>query len=137
MTQHKPHYSAEVHDRPDSWHHHAAAEGVPQHEHARVASPGTIARWFVGMVVTLVGSVTILILFFNHEVSQARATRIESTAMSAEYAAMRVRVNADLGLDGLPGAWTWSDPQQDLASAPVRVGMERVVARYGGGGSGN
>ena len=120
-----------VHDHADSWHHHEAAEGMPQHEHAGVADPVAIARWFTGILIAVVGLIIVLSVYFVKYTTKMRHERIETFGwISKEAAAARAQAEGQLGMAGAPPAYEWADPAAGRVQIPIDQAMNEVVAKY-------
>lgn len=121
-----------VHEHVDSWHHHEAVEGKPQHEHAGVANPGLIARWFAGILVSVVGLIVIVSVYFVKYSSQMRAQRIETyTVMSQDARAARTAAEGTLGFNGVVAGYGWANRDTGAVQLPVGEAMKKVVKNYG------
>lgn len=110
------------HQHADSWHHHTAAEGVPQHEHLAVINTMSLAKWFVILVVALVTVIIVISVYFTSAVTRMKAARIETNALSAEVSHEKARTAAILS--------TGKDPQGVSVQLPIDQAMDRVVTRY-------
>ncbi|MBL9002202.1 MAG: hypothetical protein JNK25_13805 [Phycisphaerae bacterium] len=120
-----------VHDHADAWHHHDATEGMPQREHAGVADPMAIARWFTGILIVVVGLIIILSVYFVKYTTQMRHDRIETFGwISKDAATARAQAEARLGMTGGPFLFEWSDAAAGTVQLPIEQAMSKVVSKY-------
>lgn len=124
-TNHAVGHTPEVHGEPDAWHRHTSAEGAPQAEHGSIASASSIARWYVGIVVTVAVTVLILMMYFGNFTHAFRAQRVErdaAAAMSQEAVTYKAKMAQELEsavpLDG------------GKVRLPIGVAKEKVVKAY-------
>lgn len=110
------------HEHADSWHHHVAAEGVPQREHLAVVNTMSLAKWFVILVVALVAVIIVISVYFTSAVTRMKAARIETNALSAEVSHEKARTAAILS--------TGKDPQGVSLRVPIDQAMDQIVTRY-------
>ncbi|MBS0196364.1 MAG: hypothetical protein JSR77_06365 [Planctomycetes bacterium] len=121
-----------IHEHADAWHHHEAIEGTPQHEHAGVADPGLIARWFVGILITVVGLILVISVYFIKYATQLRVERVEQYAyLSKDAKEAKTAAEAKLSVSGMPVTYSWSDPAAGLVQIPIDDAMKKVVEKYG------
>jgi hypothetical protein len=125
-----------VHDHADSWHHHEAAEGMPQAEHAGVADPMAIARWFTIILVAVVALIVIISVYFVKYTTRMRHERIETFGwISKDAVAAKKHAEGVLGEAGGPITYEWADPASGLVRIPIDAAMKKVVAEYSTRGS--
>src|SRR5689334_10909191 len=97
MSAQHGHYTPEIHEHADAWHHHAVdVEGVPQAEHAGKINPLTVGKWFVLIVVSVVATCTILYVYFMHYATQEKAIEIETIQWSSDSIAYKARMEVEL-----------------------------------------
>ena len=125
-VHHESHHLPVEHEAPDEWHRHTVTEGTPQAEHGAIASPGTIAKVFVAMTTTVVGSVLVVALYFNHTTAEYRQEITESTVTSKAFNEYKSNV-----FEKEMSTYGWADPTAGTVRIPIDKAMEKVVARYG------
>ncbi len=124
-------HTPEVHEHADAWHHHTAAEGLPQSEHTGVVDPGSLIKWFFGILVSLTVVLIVLFAYFDSYKTRLHAKRVE-TLNSVESNVRKAQAESRLGVAGASGF-----QYVPVANAPGKVhlplerAMERVIARYG------
>jgi hypothetical protein len=119
-----------VHGHADAWHHHERAEGMPQREHVSMINSGLIVRWFVGILIFVVGLVVVVSTYFAKYATQLRAERVETTFFSRDATLARKEAEATLGI-GSPGqAYRWVDSTTGQVQLPIEQAMTKVVERY-------
>src|SRR5690606_850994 len=109
-------HTVEPHGALDEWHHHAPAEGRPQHEHAAKIDPVALSVTFGVIVVVVVVLTGALYTYFRHYSAVLRQERIETTAMAAE--ALRLRAQAEARLSG----YGWVDHER--VSIPIDIAAQ-------------
>lgn len=124
-------HTPEVHEHADSWHHHTAAEGMPQEEHGGVAEPAALIKWLVLIIAALAIILIALFVYFDSYSHRLQAKRVE-TLNSAEANVRKAQAESRLGaansanfqyvpVDGVPGK----------VHLPLDRAAERVVEKYG------
>ncbi len=108
----------------DAWHHHEAAEGVPQSEHAASVDPMATFKVLAFIMGFTAIFITVTILYFNTAVRQQREAKIETTAGAQPYNAMKGQVERDLSTFGV------ADPATKTVRIPVDRAVDRVVKKY-------
>lgn len=93
---------------------------------------GLLMRWFVGILLFVVGLVLIVSIYFVSVTSRMRAERIETTTSSTQANATKAAADAALGLGGNPVRYSWSDPKAGTVQIPIQDAMKKVVAERGG-----
>lgn len=129
MAHHQ--HTPELHEHVDPWHHHSAAEGLPQHEHTGVVNTSMLMRWFVLIVVVLAGVLVAISLYFTSTVTQLKAQLIETNVLAADANLKKAEAMKVLSMDG-PASYSWSDADAGKVQIPIRQAMDKVVARYSG-----
>jgi type II secretory pathway pseudopilin PulG len=127
MSSHQVTHTQEVHEQPDSWHRHAPAEGSPQHEHGSTTNPVVLASVFTIMVLSIVGSVAVLVIYFFSYATQLRAENIETTRVHREFQQYQAKALAQLGPKP-DQPWTSSETVQ----IPIAEAMNHVASQYTG-----
>jgi hypothetical protein len=128
---HDPHKPTVAFDeQPDSWHMHAAEEGLPQEEHGATTNPIGLILAFAGSVF-FVGSVILMcVLYYRVHTTQLRQQRIETTALAGDYFKYRDDSTA------AQGGYGWAGPEAAAAgqvSIPVDLAMQKVIQQYASG----
>jgi hypothetical protein len=127
MASHELAHTPEVHEQPDSWHRHTSAEGSPQHEHGSTTNPVILATVFTVMVLSVVGSVAVMVLYFFSYATQLRAEQIETTRVHNEFQQYQAKAFAQLGpKPNQP--WTSSETVQ----LSIGKAMDLVANQYTG-----
>lgn len=130
MKPHEGHHLAVEHQQPDQWHRHSSAEGMPQSEHAAVASPKVLAIAFFAITITISVSVLILVVFFENYTTRYKAEQTETISLSTPY-------------NDYKGRWEqveskefgWADPRAGMVRVPLDRAMGRVIEKYQGTGA--
>lgn len=126
MSAQHGHYTPEVHEHADDWHHHASeVEGMPQVEHGSVINTLTVGKWFVLIVLSVVATCAVLYLYFQHYATQYKAQQIENVSWSTDSAVYRARIEGEL--NGKPD---WIN--HDYVRLPISDAMAKVVKDYQG-----
>jgi hypothetical protein len=121
-----------VHEHADEWHHHTAAEGRPQHEHAAIANPGALIKWFLAIVVTLVVTLMALVMYFkSYYATVVRPSVIETTDLSRPAMTSREEAERRLGVGQARYEYKPADPQARTVQLPIEQAMQKTVERYG------
>jgi hypothetical protein len=107
----------------DAWHHHEAAEGLPQEEHAGTMAIGAMAKGLFLIAVATLGLVAVTMLYLNHHIGQLRRQRADAD-LSAEY--VSYREGSTKRMDG----YGWVDA--NTPRVPVGVAKDRVLKQYEG-----
>lgn len=128
--EHKHHHGSTpaVEEHADSWHHHdPASEGIPQEEHGGIASAGTIAAWYIGLVGSIAFSVLVLAMYYGSYLEPLKKQRFERdgwAGLSTTVQEYRASAKAELNSAGkLP------DGRYRL---PIDTAMDKVVEEYRG-----
>ncbi len=111
---HDTHFTPHPEERPDSWHRHTMAEGLPQHEHASHVDVRGLLVAFALTSVGVAAVIVVIILYFRSTVTEARRQRIETTALAGEANAYQAESLAEI----------------DAVRAEA---FDEVIARYGEG----
>ncbi|MFG0283677.1 MAG: hypothetical protein ACF8R7_04585 [Phycisphaerales bacterium JB039] len=107
------HFTPHPDQRPDAWHRHTLAEGLPQSEHAAHVDVRGLLVAFLLTSVGVAAVIIVIVLYFQSSVVQARRDRIETTVLAAEANEYR--------------------QQTLLEIAAVRAqAFDEVIANYGG-----
>ncbi|MBL8875586.1 MAG: hypothetical protein JNM86_07315 [Phycisphaerae bacterium] len=115
-----------AHGHADDWHHHSAAEGVPQHEHAAtINTTNTFVVLFVIFGFTAV-FILVTILYFNVTVRQVQDARVETIGGAQMFNLMKGQMEADLSTFGVV------DAEKKIVRIPIDRAMDRVVRQYQG-----
>lgn len=131
MKQHEPHHLAVEHEGPDQWHRHSAQEGVPQTEHAAVASPKVLAISFLVITFSIAATVLVLVIFFDHYTASFKALQMESTTLSTPFNEYKTRWDEQ---DSRTYGWAnEADARAGNVRIPVEQAMGRVVEKYKAG----
>lgn len=116
------------HDHHADWHSHSAGEGA-QAEHAAIASPGQILKWFIAIVISIVVIVVLLVLYFNRSLTQERYLKVQGTSVqdtiTADYTSLKATT-----LSKLESGYSWSDPAASTVQIPLAQARERVMKQY-------
>lgn len=123
MSASHGHFTPEVHEHADSWHHHAIdVEGIPQAEHGGMVNPIIVAKWFILIVVSVVGTCGVLYLYFSHYTTGIKSKQFETVSWSkdsAEYKATKEREQTTV---------EWID--HDHLRIPIAAAMDKVKNEY-------
>jgi len=131
MTAHQ--HTPAIQEHADEWHHHDPSEGRPQSEHAGVVDSGMVAKWFVGILVFVVGLVIVVGTYFVSVVSEMRAVRVETTLVAKEANAAKAQAETALGLNGGSGTYGVGDAMAGTVQTPIGDAMKKVQQRYSKG----
>lgn len=124
-------HTPEVHEHADAWHHHAEVEGAPQAEHTAVVNTGSLAKWFVILVVTLTVVLVAISVYFTAAVTRAKAEKLETTALGQAAREAKLVSLAQLSADGSQQAhYAWADATAGQVQIPIAKAMDKVVAKY-------
>src|SRR5688500_9289124 len=118
--KHESHHLAVEHEQPDQWHRHTAAEGMPQAEHAAVASPKVLALSFFAITFTIAISVLILVIFFENYATRYKAEQIENVGLSTAFNTYKS------GWEKESKEYGWADAKAGTVKIPLDLAMERV-----------
>jgi hypothetical protein len=121
---HKLAHTPEVHEEPDQWHRHVAAEGTPQEEHAANVNTTVLLGVFVAVVVFVSGAILFTYIYFTRHMTALRQSRIEITAMGDEFRAQRAASLSRLNSYG------WVDAEAGVVSIPIEAAKARVIEEY-------
>lgn len=129
-------HTPEVHEHADSWHHHSADEGLPQHEHLAVLNTVAIARWGIFISVSLVVVMVSLGAYFSSYVTKLKHDREEREAwLRISQSARGFRESADKALStgeqADKPAYSWAPEGDGKVQIPLDQAMQRVVQSYG------
>lgn len=111
----------------DDWHHHTAAEGVPQPEHAATVNARVLVITFIGIVFGVVLLVLLIVAYFNTYTSTYKAQRSEGVP-DARSTYMTGRLGAEERL----GKVGYVDRENGVVHVPLDRAVERVVTEYEG-----
>ncbi len=110
----------------DAWHHHDASEGLPQVENGAETNMLSLAMWGLALVVTVVGSIAAIWVYFNSYSTQELARKKE-VFMSADAVQYKARiVEQDFTTYG------WSDAATNSVRVPLSVAKDKVISKYNG-----
>lgn len=112
------------HGHADDWHHHSAAEGVPQHEHAATINT---KNTFVVLVVIFGFTaffILVTVLYFNVSVRHLQVARIETIGGANLFNTTKSQMEAELSTFGVV------DPATKTVRIPIDRAIDRVVKRY-------
>ena len=107
-------------------HHHTAAEGVPQHEHAATVDTSATFKVLVGIFGFTAVFILVTILYFNVSVRERQEKEIENTSGSVGYTTMRSTMENELSSYGVV------DASAKTVRIPIDRAMDRVVKQYQG-----
>ena len=126
-------HTPEIHEHADAWHHHSAAEGMPQHEHASIVDAGALIKWFIGTSIILVVLIVALCMYFFRYNTQMRALYIENQEMAQQALTALAQAEKQLGTDGKPPEafeYTALNKQARTVQTPIQKAMDDTVKRY-------
>lgn len=126
MSHAKPQYTQEFHEVTTEWHHHTAAEGLPQKEHAGKVNTLVLTFVFFAIVSTISGTITASVLYFNRHITSLRQSQIETTSLA--QAANDYRQAAEKAQEN----YTWADAHAGTVQVPIDIAEKRVISRYTG-----
>jgi hypothetical protein len=107
----------------DAWHHHEAAEGLPQEEHGGTTSIAAMAKGLFLIAFATVGLVAVTMLYLNHHMGQLRRQRADAD-LSEQYNAYREASKTRMN------GYGWVD--SETPRVPTTVAKERVLKKYEG-----
>ncbi len=117
-------HAHDAHAHADAWHHHSAAEGVPQHEHAAIVDPGATFKVLIAIFGFTAIFILVTVLYFNVTVRKTEEARIENTGASLGYNQMKSQMENELSTYGVADAATRT------VRIPVDRAVDRVVRKY-------
>ncbi len=123
-----------VHEHADEWHHHTAAEGKPQHEHAGVANTSALFHWLILILISGITVIIALSMYFGKYYNTIRQERIETLQFYKAGTAPRDKAEGDLGIDTPLAHFTYhatADKAAHTVQLPIDQAMKTVVDRYG------
>jgi len=123
-------HTPEIHEHTDSWHHHEAAEGLPQHEHTAKADAGALVKWFFGIVVLLAIILVALGMYFSSYTTRLRERTVETQELAATAKTTLAAAEAKLGTDGKPFKYTAGDKKARTIQIPIDTAIKRTVEKY-------
>jgi hypothetical protein len=117
-----------------SGHSHAASHdhGHAQQGHTMELDTRLLMRWFVGILLFVVGLVLLVSIYFISVTSRMRAERIETTASSTQANATKAAADAVLGVAGNPPKYSWVDAKDGTIQIPIQDAMKKYVAGHSG-----
>ncbi len=128
MGSHQKHqagHTPTVHEHADDWHHHAAAEGVPQAEHTGAASSSAIAKWMAAITVTVIAVIILLVMYAGRVTTRYRAERMERQGWLVLNSGARHAKATAQSMLTTPG------PSGEKAyRIPIDTAIDKVVAAY-------
>jgi hypothetical protein len=122
-----------VQEHSDEWHHHSAAEGRPQHEHAAIANPGALLKWFMLIVIALVVTLVALIMYFqNYYSTVMRPAVIETTNLSTGANTARASAESRLGTNEPISKYQYkpADPKARTVQIHIEQAMQKTIEKY-------
>lgn len=117
---HTPHLD----EHADQWHHHSADEGLPQHEHAGIASPITLIKSFILITVSVALVIGGLAMYFTSYTTKLKAKRFETNTLLASEGRDRKRTSETMLREPAPIG-------EKSYRIPIASAMDRVVEKYG------
>ncbi len=126
MSHPKTQYAEHFHEVTDEWHHHTAAEGLPQKEHAGKVNTVVLTFVFFAIVSTISGTITASVLYFNRHITSLRQSQIETTALA--QAANDYRHASE----DAQKTYAWADAPAGAVRVPIDIARERVIRKYAG-----
>lgn len=115
-----------VHEHADDWHHHdPSGEGIPQEEHGGIASPGTIAKWYAGLVAIIAFSVLVLAMYYGSYLEPLKKARFERDGWAG--VSQTVQDYKASSKATLNSAGKLADGHYRL---PIETAMDKVVEEY-------
>ncbi len=125
---HKPHFTPQVHEHTDDWHHHSAEEGTPQAEHGEKPNIPILMGAFLASVAFVGATILATYLYFGVYTQTLRAERLENTALAQEFLDKRKETNARL----IAGNQWLNDDAARAGNAPMPLAkaQENVLKRY-------
>lgn len=125
---HKPHYTPQPHEHADDWHHHAAAEGQPQHEHGDRPNIPILLGAFVCSVAFVGAVILATYLYFGVYTRTLRSERMENTALAKDFLEYRDHTAKKLST---ANEWLNDDAARaGQAPIPIEKAKEKVIAKY-------
>lgn len=124
MAHHESHHVPVEHEHPDQWHRHAAEEGVPMAEHGAIASPGTLARAWVVICLTVGITVLVLAVYFENYNTAIKHRLIETTVLSKGFNEYKSLNEKDMTSYG------WADATAGTVRLPMDKAAERTIEKY-------
>lgn len=126
---HDPHQHGSTpatHGDADDWHHHdPVSEGIPKEESGGIASPSVIAKWYVGLVLSIAFSVLALAMYYGSYLEPLKKARFERdgwAGLSQTVQDYRASSKATLNSAGKT-----ADGHYRL---PIDTAMDKVVSEY-------
>lgn len=120
-TPHTPEYLPHEHETLDEWHTHAAGEQA-QAEHGSQINAKSVWVWFILIVLSVAGTIAIVMRYWTGHVTMAKAERIETTVLSKEY--WEAKAAADQRLNG----YGWANAEAAKAGS-VAIPLEKARAK--------
>jgi hypothetical protein len=115
----------DAHGHADSWHHHDAAEGLPQHEHGSKVSPTALGITFVAMTLGVVFTILVLVAYYNsYKTAYVSGKQEGLLTARAEYETTRDQALARQREYG------WVDRAAGTVHTPIEDAARRVVDAY-------
>lgn len=126
MTTHHPH-TPEPSEHADVWHHHSAAEGMPQHEHGSRANPAALGLIFLSIVFGFLAFFFVVWGYFNSSITRYKAELNESvtSTLRGEYETMRS--GSQTALTQPAG---WLDREAGTVRLPIDRAESLVIDEY-------
>lgn len=121
------------HEHTDDWHHHSAAEGVPQHEHASIANPSVLIHWLILIGASMIVVITALAMYFGRAYNEERQTKIETLYFYDNYGAPpRDAAESTLGVNTPLDHYSYkaANAQNHTVQLPIEQAMKKVVDKY-------
>jgi hypothetical protein len=128
-------HTPDLHEHSDQWHHHAATEGSPQHEHAAIANPAVLFHWFLLITASMVAVIVALGMYFGKYYSTTRQEKIETLDFYNRPEGPRERLaqaEASLWPDKPVAQYTYhaANTQTHTVQLPIEQAMAKVLAKY-------
>ena len=121
------HNTPELHEVPDAWHQHSAAEGAPQHEHGAKVNPIFAGLTLLGLVFGTIFLILLVWVYFQSYTTRIQAERQEpvTDVLRTEYITARAEAQTRLSQ---PAAWV--DRDAGTVSIPLDLATELVLRDY-------
>ena len=130
MSPHE--HTPELHEVPDPWHQHSAAEGAPQHEHGAKVNPIFAGLTLLGLVFGTIFLILLVWVYFQSYTTRLKAERQEpvTDVLRTEY--LTARANAQTRL-AQPA--TWMDRDAGTVAIPLDLATDLVIRDYARSGA--
>ena len=131
MSDHHPH-TPEPSEHADSWHHHARAEGLPQHEHGSRANPAAVGITLLAIIFCFLGFFFIVWGYFNSYSTRHKAEMTESVTSTLRGEYLTLRSGSQTMLTQPAG---WVDREAGTVRLPTDRAASLVIEDYARSGS--